>query len=292
VTVSSLPEHAQADPLRLPDPALLFEARAARLATLAEKNSAGDYLALLSRVAAGQRKAVREIPVPPAEAMAEGPPLAAQRLPRDAAWRRMLGVVLTAAKAPGLPLETQDAIRRLADSGGSHLEEIAAAVLAAQVPADRVATAPFVGAALQAWFSVLAARLDPAAVAPAAGGTCPVCGSPPVAGVIHGADRLRYLSCSLCASEWNVLRLHCTICGLDSDLAYFAVEGDPGAKAEACGRCRAYVKLFDEEKRPGVEAAADDAATLALDLMLAEDGWRRVGSNLDLVAEAESPPPR
>ncbi|HEX9048903.1 MAG TPA: formate dehydrogenase accessory protein FdhE, partial [Anaeromyxobacter sp.] len=196
----------------------------------------------------------------------------------DGAWRRMLGIVLSAARAPGLPVATLDALRRLADSGVSHLEALADGVLAADVPPDRLACAPFVGAALQAWFAALAARLDPASLA-AGTGACPVCGAPPVAGVIQGGDRLRFLSCSVCAAEWNVPRLRCVLCGAEDGLAYYEVQGDAGARAEACPSCRAYVKLFDEEKRPGLEVAADDLATLALDLLLAEDGWSRVGAN-------------
>ena len=283
MSASYTEEHAQAQPLRLAEPALLFEGRAARLVQLAEGHSAGDFLLLLARIARGQAVAVREVPVHPVRAPGEGPPLAADRLPRDDAWRRMLGVVLSSAKAPDLPVETQDALRRLAGSGVPQLEALADRVLAGEVPPEDVACAPFVGAALQAWFAALAARLDPAAV-PAGGAGCPACGTPPVAGVVQGKDRLRYLSCALCAAEWNFSRVHCTVCGKDDDLAYYGVDAFPGAKAEACGRCRAYVKLFDEEKRAGAEPAADDAATLALDLMLAEEGWRRLGSNLYLPA--------
>ncbi len=267
--------------VRLPDPALLFDARSARFAALSAGHSAPDWLLLLSRVAAGQRAAVREIPVADARASpgsGDGPPLLARAVARDGAWRRMLGIVLSAARAPGLPVETQDALRRLSDSGVSHLEALADGVLAGEVPPDRLACAPFVAAALQAWFASLASRLDPAALAPGTD-ACPACGSPPVAGVVQGDDRRRFLSCSLCAAEWNVPRLRCVTCGGEGDLAYYEVEGDGGAKAEACPSCRAYLKLFDEEKRPGADAAADDAATLALDLLLAQDGWGRVGAN-------------
>jgi FdhE protein len=270
---------ARAAPVRFPEPALLFEARAARLRTLAAGHAAGDWLALLARVAEGQRAAVREVPVAPAGAGPEaGPPLRAGAVPRDAAWRRMLAVVLSAAAAPGLPAETVEALRTLSGAGAAELERLADAVLAGEVPADRRACAPFVAAALQAWFAALAARLDPAALA-AGGDACPACGSAPVAGAVQGGDRRRYLSCSLCACEWNVPRLRCVVCGGEEGVAYYAVEGDGGAKAEACPSCRAYLKLFDEEQRPGLEAAADDAATLALDLLLAEDGWSRVGAN-------------
>lgn len=270
---------AIAEPLRLPDPALLFGARAARLRALAEGHSASDFLLFLARVAAGQRDAVRAIAPPPAAAAGEGPPLAPERVPRDASWRRMLGPVMSAARGPGLPAEAERAVRRLETADAAALESLADAVLAGDVPREDLACAPFVGAALQAYYGALASRLDPAAVPRAAGG-CPVCASPPVASVVAGADRLRYASCALCGAEWNVPRIHCTICGKDAGVTYLHLEGDTGAKAEACAACRAYVKVFDEQERPGADPAADDAATLPLDLLLGEDGWRRAGVNL------------
>jgi len=64
-------------------------------------------------------------------------------------------------------------------------------------------------------------------------------------------------------------------------VGYLAVEGDAGpAKAEACRECRIYTKLLYVEKTPRLEVGADDLATLALDLLLAEEGYRRNGRNL------------
>jgi FdhE protein len=191
----------------------------------------------------------------------------------------MLGIVVDAARAPGLPLETRDALRRLADSGGGHLEDLADGVLAGVVPPDRLGCVPFVGAALQAWLAALAAGID-ASAAPPADGACPVCGGPPVAARIRAGDRLRYVTCALCASEWNVPRVRCVACDTAAAPEYFQVDAEEGAKVEACPTCRTYLKLFDEERRPGSDPAADDAATLALDLRLAEEGFHRAGPNL------------
>ncbi len=275
---------AGADPVavRLPEPRLLFDARAARFAALAEGHAAPEWLLLLSRVAAGQALAVREVPAGRARAPGDGAPLAHDRLPRDGAWRRMLGVVVSAARSPGLPLETLDALRRLADSGVSHLEALADGVLAGDVPQDRIACVPFVGGALQAWLAGLAATLDPRTLARARG-ACPVCDGPPVAAVVQAGDRLRYVTCALCAAEWNEPRVRCAICE-GGEVEYLHVDGDRGAKAEACRSCRGYLKVFDAEQRPGAEAAADDAATIALDLLVAEEGYRRAGPNLYVAA--------
>jgi FdhE protein len=288
---------ALADPpaLRLADPRLLFEARAARFRKLAAGHAAPEWLALLAQLAHGQAVAVREVrPVRPASP-AGGPPLAAGRLARDGAWRRMLAVILAAIRTEDLPPEAQVAVGRAAALGADELEPLAGALLDGAFPSspdllrpaergrgkddERAACAPFLGAALQAWLAALAAGLDPGA-APAATGACPVCGGPPVAGVVQGNDRLRYVTCALCTAEWNVVRARCVSCDTAAPPEYLHVEGQQGAKAEACPTCRSYVKLFDQLERPGADAAADDAATVALDLLLAEEGWLRAGPNL------------
>jgi FdhE protein len=264
--------------VRLPDPVPRFAARAARLRRLAVGHAAEDWLLLLARIADGQRTAAQDVSVPPVRAAVGVPPLSFDRVRRDATWRRMLGIVLSGASAADLPPEAVGVVRRLADADAPSLEALADQQLGGEVPPTDLAAAPFVGGALQAWFGVLAGRLDGAAIV-VRGSACPVCCAPPVAGVIDGVTRLRYLHCSLCGVEWNVPRLSCVSCASDSGLAYFHVDGDAGAKAEACEACGGYLKLFDLEVRPGAEPVADDTATLALDLLVANEGYGRIGVN-------------
>ena len=64
--------------------------------------------------------------------------------------------------------------------------------------------------------------------------------------------------------------------------------GDPGGvKAELCGSCGSYVKLFYLEKMPAAEPLADDVASLTLDLLAAQEGWARSGVNLFLLGGSE-----
>jgi FdhE protein len=116
------------------------------------------------------------------------------------------------------------------------------------------------------------------------GGLCPVCGSHPVAGIVRigGAQQgLRYLSCSLCAMEWRMVRIKCSSCESTRGISYYSLEGSNGSiKAESCDECNAYLKLFYMEKDPHVEAIADDLASLALDVLMDETGKARGGSNL------------
>jgi FdhE protein len=160
-------------------------------------------------------------------------------------------------------------------------------VLAGTPATTDLAAAPFVGAALQVYFSSLASTLAAAQVARSEGG-CPVCDSPPVAGLVLGDDKLRYLSCSLCGAEWNLTRIQCWSCRGTGGIRYLGVAGDQGAvKAEACGACGAYLKLFYRERMPDAEPLADDVASLTLDLLAAQEGWGRSGVNLFLLGGAE-----
>jgi FdhE protein len=264
--------------VRLPTPADTFGHRAARLDALAARNAAGDWLALLARIARGQEAAAREVAVAAVPLQPEGPPLALARVPRDETWRRMLAIVLQAADAPELPPEARAAIARLHDAAPDDLERLAARLLAGVLPREELAAATFVGAALQGWFAALASTLAPMTLdRPHA--ACPVCGAQPVAGLIDGDTRLRFLSCSLCGAQWHLPRVTCAECGDEAGLAYYEVQGDRGASAEACEHCRGYLKVFDGELRPGADPMADDVATLGLDLLVADAGYRRIGAS-------------
>lgn len=264
-------------PLRLPEPGRVFEARARRLAALAAGHAAAPFLELLAAVAGGQGRASRELPASRARWL-DGVPLDPARWRRDPAWRAMLRVVLGACRPGALPGPAREAVARLDAAGDAVLEALADEVLAGS-PRD-LAAAPFVGAALQAYFTALAARLDVAA-ARGAGPGCPVCDSPPVASVVLGTERTRYLVCSLCAAEWHLPRVQCAVCRSAATVSYYAVEGSgAGVRAEACEGCRGYLKQVDLLEAPAAEPLADDAATLVLDLLMGERGYRRAGANL------------
>jgi len=113
---------------------------------------------------------------------------------------------------------------------------------------------------------------------------CPACGSPPVSSLVRndGARQgLRYLSCSLCATEWHMVRIQCSSCASNRDIGYYLQEGAGGAvKAESCEDCHAYLKIMYRDQDGAVEPVADDLATLGLDLLMGEAGKARSGPNL------------
>jgi FdhE protein len=277
-------------PVRLPaDPVRVFERRATRFRMLASGHAIGDYLVALASLAEAQRRACQEISIGVnEEGFSPVLPLRLDTGRRGKAWREALGVVLTEMGKVLLPTPARLALARLGASAPSELEAFADALLDGKVDDMEPAAAPFVGAALQVYWTRLASGVQAGGLTPSLH-VCPVCGSPPVAGTVDGDDKLRYLTCSLCATEWHLTRVVCATCGATSDLSYFAVEGKPGAvKAETCGQCRTYLKLFYLEQDSRAEPVADDTATLSLDLLLAEQGFSRGGVNLFLYPGADA----
>jgi FdhE protein len=96
----------------------------------------------------------------------------------------------------------------------------------------------------------------------------------------HGAHGTRYCGCGLCGTLWNYVRIKCALCASTKGIGYQEIEGGPGTvKAETCDSCRGYLKILQQHKDPGVDIIADDVASLGLDLLVHEAGFRRGGVN-------------
>jgi len=282
----------------LPDNSKLFEERAARFEQLAAGHSMGAYLGLMAQVARGQQAALSaRAAAPLAQAALEQsrsygmPPLSAQGHARAPLWRDDLRDIVRTVRAGAAP-GVQPTLARLQALDEASAEAIADRVLAGTTVDDDAAFVPFVGAALQVYFTRQAAALAVADVSHCDVATiCPVCGTRPVASVIRvgGAQaNLRYLVCALCHTEWNMARVKCTSCETDKGVHYLSLAEDPDSdqathavvKAEACDECRTYLKVVNQDKNPFADPYADDLATLALDLLVDEQGFARSGPNL------------
>jgi FdhE protein len=275
--------------LQLPRPAELFARRARRFRELAPGNPMGEFLDALAGVADAQGDALARLPAGdvPAPDLPAAAPLRATSHSRSPAWRDVLATIVESLRSRPWPAPATQALRRLAGAWPEELEAMADGVITGMPASTDLAAAPFVGAALQVYFTALASRLSADRVERSEGG-CPVCDSAPVAGVVLGDDRLRYLCCSLCGSEWNLVRIQCWSCRGTGGIRYLGVAGDGGAvKAEACTPCGSYLKIFYREKMPLAEPLADDVASLTLDLLAAQEGWGRSGVNLFLLGGAE-----
>jgi FdhE protein len=272
----------------LPDPGPRFSRAAERLERLADGHAAEGWLAFMAEVSRAQAAAAAcpSTPrVPDQAAIAQAvaariPPIAADGHRRDAVWRDGLAVMLESFDAMMFPPSAATAIADLRRRDALEKESLADAFLRGGADAADAGAVFWIAAALQVHFTRLAATL------PAADlrllerrDLCPCCGSTSSASVVTVTGQTpgaRYLYCSLCSTAWNHTRAVCIVCGGSRTLSLRGVEGDSGlARAETCDECRTYAKVFYEAKDPGVDAYADDLATLGLDMMVGEAGWSR-----------------
>jgi len=99
----------------------------------------------------------------------------------------------------------------------------------------------------------------------------------------------RYLQCALCSTEYHVVRVKCSNCDSTKGIAYHGIEGGSEAlKAESCDECHTYRKIGYQEKDYDFEPLADDLASLTLDLLMNEAGYRRSSPNPLLWPEVSS----
>jgi FdhE protein len=282
--------------VRLPSTQGPFASRARRLRQLADPGAPGqtigEYLRLMAAMAELQAAALGSFPAPPptAEQIARAkthrmPVIHATGWPRAPAWRDLaLSFSRSLSSAPGGPAMLGEIDARLRALTVAELEAQGAALLAARPEAIDVAAAPFVMAALQVHWVALASRLGADDIAALeVPGVCPVCGTLPVASVVRAdqdSQGYRYLHCALCATEWHLVRVTCSQCQNTENIGYHSIEGGSAAiRAESCDRCHTYRKILYQEKDADVEPVADDLASLALDLLMAEAGYHRGSGN-------------
>ena len=276
---------------RPPDPTGLFAKRSLRLRALTAGHRLAPYLNFLAAVCECQHRIQRDLPEPdlPAEekrtlALQHGmPPLeragSIGDTALDATWQRLFTLVADI----DMPDDARAALQRVHRADAAAREALLRAVLTDAIPLETLADHVYVAAALQVHFARLAARLDTATLKPLGDGVCPACGGAPVASAIigsQGAHGTRFCTCSLCATQWHVVRIKCVLCESTEGIAYQALDcGPQTVQAETCEKCHGYVKILHQHKDPELEPVADDVATLGLDILLREDGYRRGGVN-------------
>ena len=199
-------------------------------------------------------------------------------------WRAALDDLLASsvAQLADNPAAAKVATQLAAMDAG---DQKAAALALLAGDTSRIGTdgAPFFWAALSLYWAqwARARPLDVREVVGAARDLCPICGGAPVAAVIaaHPHDGLRYLHCSLCESDWRLVRVQCSACGQSGKLRYWSLEEEKNIQSESCSDCMSHLKIVEQNKAPGLEPLADDLASLALDALMEERGFARSGLN-------------
>ena len=276
---------------KLPNPLILFAERTQRLRMLAQSSELAPYLLFLSRLTEAQYRIQDDLPLPAMpgkDAMARAreyrmPPLDRGRFTTDAAFDETLERLLWLAREFEMPPTAANALERVIAQDAGARQAMIDALLADSVPVEALAEHVFVAAALQVQFARLAARLDAKTLVPVGDGACPACGGPLVASAVvgwKGAHGSRFCACALCGTLWNYVRIKCTLCGSTNGIGYQEIEGGAGTvKAETCDECHRYVKILQQQKDAALEPLADDVASLGLDLLMRELGYRRGAFN-------------
>jgi FdhE protein len=215
------------------------------------------------------------------------PPLDRNRVAFDPIFHRTLDGILDCLTDRQMPETASAALGRVRAANDAVRESMARDVLDFAIPFEALAEHGYVAAAMQVHLARCAALLDAKALVPVRDGACPVCGGAPVASMVvgwQGAHGTRYCGCSLCGTLWNYVRIKCGLCASTAGIAYREIDGGPGSvKAETCESCGGYLKVMQQHKDPHVELVADDVASLPLDLLVREAGYRRGGVNPFLV---------
>jgi len=142
----------------------------------------------------------------------------------------------------------------------------------------------FVGRALAAPCVAEAVAARSGSAQPGPRGTephrCPACGSPPSIARLRRADGGRILTCGLCGSHWEAIRLACACCGIEERESLGILRlGDADPRwVETCERCKGYIKTVDERKLAEGELifpVVEEAATLHMDLLAEREGYIR-----------------
>jgi FdhE protein len=278
--------------LILTDPATRFANTAARLEVLSAGHPMEKWLRFMARLAAAQHVAAKSIgPCPKLEKAeveeavhARLPPLSADGHRRDTAWRDALASLLDNFGDRDIPSPAREIMASLRGREAKEVEVLADDFLRQGVAVADVGAVLYVGAALQVYFTHMAAALPEASLRllPERG-LCPCCGSTPVAGVVTATGQTtgtRYLYCSLCATAWNHVRAVCITCGQARSVSLKEIDRGSGAvKAETCDECHTYSKVLYQSKDMKMDPFADDLATLGLDLLVCEAGWSRHAPN-------------
>lgn len=276
--------------LVLPDPATRFARTAARLQALSAGHPMVDWLDFMARlaraqhVAAGMMEPGSPVRIAVDEAAEVVPPLAASGHRRDPIWRNGLAMLLDDPDIGSAPAAARAAMASLRDRGSDGQEALADDFLRGAIAPADVAPALYVAAALQVYFTHLAACLtaESLRLLPQRG-LCPCCGCTPVCGVVTDSGQVRgarYLHCSLCSTAWNHVRAVCVTCGQSRSVTLRAIEGDHSAvRVETCDDCGTYAKMLYQAEDRGVDPVADDLATLGLDVLAGEQGWLRHAPN-------------
>jgi hypothetical protein len=116
------------------------------------------------------------------------------------------------------------------------------------------------------------------------GSRCPICSGQPAVAALReeGQGAKRTLTCGLCLTEWDYLRVKCPACDENrfDALPVYTADAVAHVRVDACDTCRTYMKTVDLTKDGLAVPLVDDLASVPLDLWAREHGYQRLHPNL------------
>ena len=260
-----------------------------------------DYLLWAADLVSAQQATAEAAPLPEAEARSLAnalrqphAPLHTSHWQRSAHWLEILSGLLKRLEfeASMQSYQLRQVISFLREADSKLLNRWATTLLATLrgdsiVEPDELpdpGSAQLLYSALSLYWRQLASQLPGSGMAElgAHRHDCPVCGQAPTGSLVLGGTQagLRYLQCSLCESQWHVVRTTRTSCDAAGKLDYWCLEDEKAPiKAESCGDCHSYLKAFYLQADHQLELVADDLASLALDAEMEAQELVRSGIN-------------
>ena len=230
-------------PVLFANPKNLYQRRAKRLRELAKDHPLADYLLFAADVVESQLSVFEKNPLEKQsfDNLNEIEPLNAKTFKRSSIWIEYLKEILHSIK-PKANEQVTATIENIEKASDKELEEMATHLLSQEFNLVSTDKAVFIWAALSLYWLQLAQQIPHNSRQEGTDNLhyCPVCGSAPVASVVHigTSQGLRYLHCSLCESEWNLVRAQCTNCNEHKNLEMWSLNEELALiRAETCGDC-------------------------------------------------------
>ncbi len=112
-------------------------------------------------------------------------------------------------------------------------------------------------------------------------GTCFVCGAVAILGELQENNQVKHLRCGSCGADWQFRRLKCMYCGNEDhktqQYLYLETQREK-MRVEVCDKCHGYLKVISSfSPTPPEMLPVEDLATLRLDYIARERGYRRAG---------------
>ncbi|UOF93892.1 MAG: formate dehydrogenase accessory protein FdhE [Bordetella sp.] len=288
-------DHNQFPLTIIPNIDTLFSYRASRFQKLVQDNIFSDYLSLMIKLSEAQHIVLNQLNRQKIGIIPDNhysvPPCEISIWNRHFYWINIQNSILNiimyeSANIPNLVIDTCKNLKRLIQNDLKKFNDIADSLLIqgnGNINKDFAAAAPLIMAALQVYWVSLLSNFKPNQLPISRSILCPFCGSLPIGSVIRiggNMDNHRYLSCSLCSTEWHLVRVKCSNCESTKSINYSFIEKkSEWIKAESCNQCYTYRKIFLQEKDPYVDPIADDLSSISLDILMNDDGYTRSSNN-------------